>query len=258
MNREIHARICERLGVKFPGATRQRGETPRAYSPQHLRGQSSRAGTHAGLATGLDRETSATEGERRQKRDREGLGTQVPGVSTGSSEADRDSTGEPGTIPSEGAREMGRSAEWHEYATARRLEPVRARLVGILPTGGSAAAAAGTGGMDSTAYPQVLPAKMARPPGAGTEPASVGSYRDLAGGGDEQSWRLAGGRPTGITVGTSQLRPAAARLSSTIGSCRAVTRLGSTAGCGKPHVRWCGRVTGRNPRHSTRSTSLPH
>jgi hypothetical protein len=21
-----------------------------------------------------------------------------------------------------------------------------------------------------------------------------------------------------------------------------------TAGCGKPHVRWCGRVTGRNPR----------
>lgn len=26
-----------------------------------------------------------------------------------------------------------------------------------------------------------------------------------------------------------------------------------TAGCGKPHVRWCGRVTGRNPRDSTRS-----
>ncbi len=36
-------------------------------------------------------------------------------------------------------------------------------------------------------------------------------------------------------------------------------RLGSTAGCGKPHVRWCGRVAGRNPRHSTRSESLtPH
>ena len=26
-----------------------------------------------------------------------------------------------------------------------------------------------------------------------------------------------------------------------------------TAGCGKPHVRWCGRVPGRNPRHPTRS-----
>ena len=27
-----------------------------------------------------------------------------------------------------------------------------------------------------------------------------------------------------------------------------------TAECGTPHVRWCGRVPGRNPRHSTRST----
>jgi hypothetical protein len=25
MNREVHVRICERLGVKFPGATRQHG-----------------------------------------------------------------------------------------------------------------------------------------------------------------------------------------------------------------------------------------
>jgi len=30
-------------------------------------------------------------------------------------------------------------------------------------------------------------------------------------------------------------------------------KLRSTAGCGKPHVRWCGRVSGRNPRHPTRS-----
>ena len=29
-----------------------------------------------------------------------------------------------------------------------------------------------------------------------------------------------------------------------------------TAGCGKPHVRWCGRVPGRNPRHPTRSGLL--
>ena len=32
---------------------------------------------------------------------------------------------------------------------------------------------------------------------------------------------------------------------------------GSTAVCGKPHVRWCGRVSGRNPRHPTRSLSHP-
>ena len=45
--------------------------------------------------------------------------------------------------------------------------------------------------------------------------------------------------------------------------CPVVTRLrawdgrtpnGPTAGCGKPHVRWCGRVPGRNPRHPTRSS----
>ena len=29
---DSHARICERLGVRLPGATRPRGETPRGYS----------------------------------------------------------------------------------------------------------------------------------------------------------------------------------------------------------------------------------
>src|SRR4029077_6467059 len=32
---------------------------------------------------------------------------------------------------------------------------------------------------------------------------------------------------------------------------------GSTAGCGKPHVRWCGRVTARNHRGPTRSFWRP-
>jgi hypothetical protein len=32
VSREAQARICERLGVRFPGATRPRGETPWAYS----------------------------------------------------------------------------------------------------------------------------------------------------------------------------------------------------------------------------------
>jgi hypothetical protein len=31
---------------------------------------------------------------------------------------------------------------------------------------------------------------------------------------------------------------------------------GPTAVCGKPHVRWCGRVPGRNPRHPTRSAAV--
>ncbi len=34
---------------------------------------------------------------------------------------------------------------------------------------------------------------------------------------------------------------------------RGLSPLGSTAGCGKPHVRWCGRADGRNPVSPTRS-----
>src|ERR1035437_8054964 len=34
VSREAQARICERLGVKFPGPTRPRGVIPRAYSPR--------------------------------------------------------------------------------------------------------------------------------------------------------------------------------------------------------------------------------
>src|SRR6266404_3968802 len=33
--------------------------------------------------------------------------------------------------------------------------------------------------------------------------------------------------------------------------------LRSTVGCGKPHVRWCGRVQRRNPMHPTRSFFRP-
>ena len=36
VSREAQARICERLGAKFPGATRPRGEIPRGYSPVAL------------------------------------------------------------------------------------------------------------------------------------------------------------------------------------------------------------------------------
>jgi hypothetical protein len=42
-----------------------------------------------------------------------------------------------------------------------------------------------------------------------------------------------------------------------IGSCGNLKPLGSTAGCGRPHVRWCGRGNGRNPVTSTRSRVRP-
>lgn len=65
--------------------------------------------------TGLE---SAVETERRQQRDGEGLGTQVPGLSTGSQGADRDSTGKPGEIQGKGSRDVGRSPESHQQSTA--------------------------------------------------------------------------------------------------------------------------------------------
>jgi len=46
---------------------------------QHLPEQSGGGGTDAGLDSGLDWEAFAVEGERRQERSREGLGTLFPG-----------------------------------------------------------------------------------------------------------------------------------------------------------------------------------
>ena len=81
----------------------------------------------------------------------------------------------------------------------------------------------------------------------------VGNQGSRARGGEQSARRLACGRPTGITAGAEQLRPASARLSVSVESYDQLGSPGSTAGCGKPQVRWCGRVAGRNPRHSTRS-----
>ncbi len=46
--------------------------------------------------------------------------------------------------------------------------------------------------------------------------------------------------------------PQSLRTDSTVDA-RGLRPLGSTAGCGKPHVRWCGRGDGRNPVTPTRS-----
>ena len=35
MNREIHVRLCERLGAKFPGPTRRRRGDPSPYADLH-------------------------------------------------------------------------------------------------------------------------------------------------------------------------------------------------------------------------------
>jgi len=60
------------------------------------------------------REAPAIEGEFRQERNGEGLGTQVPGLSTGSTEADRDSTGEPGEIQGESSGDVECTPQSHQ------------------------------------------------------------------------------------------------------------------------------------------------
>ena len=186
------------------------------------------------------------------------MGTQVSGLSTGSPKADRDSTGEFGEIQDQGSRVVERSPQSHQYATAGRVEPLRTRLVGLLPTGHSAETHSRSGGLGPPTYPEMLLVAMARHSRTLAQPAPVRASGSISGRGDQQSWRLADRRPTGTTAGAEQLRPESARLSLSVRSCRDLMRLGSTAGCGKPHVRWCGRVAGRNPRHSTRSGGLPH
>jgi len=142
-----------------------RGETPWAHSPQYLRRQSSGGGEDAEIGTGMDREATATQGEHGKERDGEGVGTKVPGLSTGSQEADRDRAGECQTIQRTGSRIVGWEKKSQQQPTARRLEPVRTRLVGVLPTGRSASPHPGPGRVDPAAYSEVLLAEMAQQAG---------------------------------------------------------------------------------------------
>jgi len=128
------------------------------------------------------------------ERDREGLGTEVPGISTGSQEADRDSAGEPGKIQGKGTGEVGRSPKSHQQPTTRRMEAVRARLVGVFPTGGSAWPDLRTGGLGAQAHPEVLLVEMARAGRRRTETAESRVERPEPRGGDEWSRRLGSGQ----------------------------------------------------------------
>src|SRR5215203_5983354 len=107
--------------------------------------------------------------------------------------------------------------------------------------------------MDTQAHPGMLLAavawtrrKRATATPTRAEGANAESCREFSG-------SLALGQNRESAKGALERRPAEIRLSDAIGSSGSVTPLVSTAGCGKPHVRWCGRVTGRNPRHSTQS-----
>src|SRR6478672_630565 len=65
---------------------------------------------------------------------------------------------------------------------------------------------------------------------------------------------MAHGQTLGRKYSAQKPNPAPIRLHHTMAGRSGLNPLpGSTAGCGKPHVRWCGRVTARNHCDPTRS-----
>ncbi len=173
-----------------------------------------------------------------------------------SREADRSSAGEPGEIP---RRRCGRSGE------AARAEPA----TNCGTPGGSTCAAGG----DTSDWPRTAgPSSDWRDGFDGTSGTASGCGGTVPKGRER---RYAG---LDCVAGCCRLRHAAGergiwpgrvvcirRLSNAVlrrygflmpsDLAARLTPLGSTAGCGKPHVRWCGRVAGRNPRHPTRSVN---
>ena len=76
----------------------------------------------------------------------------------------------------------------------------------------------------------------------------------------QKRWSRGGPRPVGPRVSVASILTESdargtggRRFRQFVVSCGESMPLGPTAGYGKPYVRWCGRVPGRNPRHPTRS-----
>ena len=93
----------------------------------------------------------------------------------------------------------------------------------------------------------------ARPPESVT---AAGGERAAAACGIDASGSLVYGTPRVAEHGVVERHSEALRVCGAIESCgERVKSLGPTAGYGKPYVRWCGRVPGRNPRHPTRSSA---
>src|SRR5258708_1680809 len=121
---------------------------------------------------------------------------------------------------------------------------------GLFPTGRGSPAHHPAGAVDSTSYTEMLLAEVAqyrRPRTAITE--SRGEATVVESGSDGMR-RMVHGPQSRDARRFEQLTSSSLWLSGSIRSCGGEP-LSSTAGCGKPHVRWCGRVTGRNPGHST-------
>src|ERR1019366_2295311 len=101
-----------------------------------------------------------------------------------------------------------------------------------------------TGGLDSPTHSEMLLVEMARMERTLAAAQALGTGGQSLGRGEEFSRRLGSGQTTRVAPGAQQRNPTPVRVSPAIRSCGSIMPLRSTAGCGKPHVRWCGRVTG--------------
>ena len=160
------------------------------------------------------------------------------------------------TIQAEGARDLAQLSQCHESGVTRRVAAIRGGLVGILPAGPGASECLSAGRLDPATHAEVLLAALAqeaRPPESVT---AAGGERAAAACGIDASGSLVYGTPRVAEHGVVERHSEALRVCGAIESCgERVKSLGPTAGYGKPYVRWCGRVPGRNPRHPTRSSA---
>jgi hypothetical protein len=151
-------------------------------------------------------------------------------------------------------REMWRSGQSRTARATRRMAAIRPRLVGILPTSGGPPKHFPARGMDPSTHSELLLATVAQLAGTPEATVRLGAEIPPPEGGPQLE-RSVDDRPESRDAeGAEQYGTAALWLP----GCHQILltikkRLRSTAVCGKPHVRWCGRVPGRNPRHPTRS-----
>ena len=202
---------------------------------------------------GLDREASATEGERGQERGGEAVGAEVSGVSSEPPRAGGSGAGKYRTIPTEGAGDLARRPIGHESAVTRRGGG-RFAAGGVItgwPSGG-AGSSGWKDGYDGTygsasGCAGAVPRDGATGQGHGT-PAGItpaGHWGTAVERCFGEPRRMAHCGEPANADSVIECDVAAVRVCDAIGSCGVGLRpLGSTAGYGKPYVRWCGRVTG--------------
>ena len=137
------------------------------------------------------------------------------------------------------------------------LARLRSRLVGLLPAGRGSPQPPSTGRLETAPHSELLLAAVEELARTTAKAAATGTERTPVEGGAQFQRNVANCGQLELAECVKQRGVATPRVLLTIRPCFPVKwKRRSTAGCGKPHVRWCGRVVpGRNPRHSTQSAA---